>query len=366
MTRSVRILALITDGFGGHGGISRYNRDLLTALSQNDAVAEIVVAPRLGRSDQGELPPRVRQLPPVFNKVGYSLRAIRLAMTDGPFDVVFCGHILQVPLAAMVAQGMKAPLWVQLHGIDAWKCPKPVVRWGVEQARMVTVVSRYTKRKLLAWANVRPERVRVLPNTVSERFSPGPKSDRILDWYGLRGKRLLLTVSRLDAHDWEKGHHRVMGVLRELVERYPDLVYVIAGDGPGRGRFERMAQEHGVAERVKFIGKIDDRDLPDLYRTADVFVMPSTKEGFGIVFLEAMRSGIPVIGGSEDGSMDPLRDGTAGYAVPCDDREALIAAILSALERPRVSSSDADIFRFPAFSKHCAALLDHLLAASSC
>jgi len=366
MARSIRILALITDGFGGHGGISRYNRDLLTALSQSDSVGEIVVAPRLGRPDQGELPPRVRQLPPVFNKIGYSLRAIRLATMDGPFDAVFCGHILQVPLAATVAQGMKVPLWLQLHGIDAWKCPKPVVRWGAEQARMVTVVSRYTKHRFLSWANVRPAQVRVLPNTVSDRYAPGPKPVYLLERYGLRNKRLLLTVSRISLDEQYKGHDRVLAAIPELLRSFPDLVYVIAGDGNGRMKLEEIVREQGLRNHVKFIGRVNDDDLPDLYRAADVFVMPSTKEGFGIVFLEAMRSGIPVIGGNEDGSMDPLQDGTAGYAVPCDDREALIAAIRSALEQPRVSPSDADVFGFPAFSKHCAALLDHLLAAPSC
>jgi phosphatidylinositol alpha-1,6-mannosyltransferase len=105
-----------------------------------------------------------------------------------------------------------------------------------------------------------------------------------------------------------------------------------------------------------------DADLPDLYRAADVFVMPSTGEGFGIVFLEAMRSGIPAIGGNGDGSMDPLRDGTAGYAVSCDDRGELLDAIRSALERPRTGIRHADLFRFQEFSKHCAGLLDRCLA----
>src|SRR5215510_1220593 len=79
MTHHIRILALITDGFGGQGGISQYNRDFLTALSQTDSVGEIVVAPRLGRAKQEALPVRVRQQTPIFNKIGYSLCAMGVA-----------------------------------------------------------------------------------------------------------------------------------------------------------------------------------------------------------------------------------------------------------------------------------------------
>lgn len=362
MTRGIRILALITDGFGGQGGISQYNRDLLTAWSGVDAVGEIVVVPRVGQVEPGALPARVRQLAPVFSRVGYASYSVGVAATKGPFDLVFCGHIAHSALAAAIAGRLKVPLWLQLHGIDAWTCPRPLIRWGVEQSALVTVVSRYTKRRFLKWANIRPEQVRVLPNTVSDRFSPGPKSEAILEAYGLQGKQILLTVSRISTHDRYKGHHRVLTVMPDLLREFPDLVYVVAGDGNGREQLERLALEQGVAAHVRFIGRIDDAQLPDLYRTADVFVMPSTEEGFGIVFLEAMRSGIPAIGGNEDGSMDPLRDGTVGYAVSCDNRDELLDAIRSALEKPRSGIRHADLFTFSEFSKHCASLLSHCLA----
>jgi phosphatidyl-myo-inositol dimannoside synthase len=362
MTRGIRILALITDGFGGQGGISQYNRDLLTAWSGSDAVGEIVVVPRMGQAGSESLPARVRQLAPISNRVSYASYSVGVAAMKGPFDMVFCGHIAHSALAAAIAGRLKVPMWLQLHGVDAWTCPRPLIRWGVEQSALVTVVSRYTKRRFLRWANTRPERVRVLPNTVSDRFSPGLKSEAILEAYGLQGKRIILTLSRISVHDRYKGHHRVLAVMPDLLRKFPDLVYVVAGDGSGRGQLERIALEQGVAAHVKFIGRIDDAQLPDLYRTADAFVMPSTKEGFGIVFLEAMRSGIPAIGGNEDGSMDPLRDGTAGYAVSCDDRGELLDAIGSALERPRTGICHADLFSFSEFSKHCAGLLNHCLA----
>jgi phosphatidylinositol alpha-1,6-mannosyltransferase len=178
-----------------------------------------------------------------------------------------------------------------------------------------------------------------------------------LSEYGLRGKRILLTVSRISLDDRYKGHHRVLAVMADLLREYSDLVYVVAGEGNGMEKLQHLALEQGLADHVKFIGRVSDAQLPDLYRAADVFVMPSTEEGFGIVFLEAMRSGIPVIGGNGDGSMDPLRDGTAGYAVSCENRGELLGAIRSAIDNPRDSTDHAAIFNVTAFSKHCANLV---------
>ena len=363
---NIRILALITDGFGGQGGISQYNRDFLTALSHADHVNEIVVIPRLGEAEQKALPARVRQQAPIFNKIGYASYAMSIAAMRGPFDLVFCGHILHAALAAFIASRLKIPLWLQLHGLDAWTRPRPFIRWGVEQSDLVTLVSRHTKRRFLEWGNIQPARVRVLPNTVSDRYAPGPKSSQLLEEYGLQGKRILLTVSRISRQDQYKGHHRVLAVLPELLREFPDLVYVVAGDGDGREVLQQLAVQNGIANSVKFIGRVSEAQLPDLYRTADVFVMPSTREGFGIAFLEAMRSGLPVIGGNGDGSMDPLRDGTAGYAVSCESRVELLEAIRSAIEKPRDGAHHANVFSFTAFSEHCASLLSHCLAKAGC
>lgn len=106
-----------------------------------------------------------------------------------------------------------------------------------------------------------------------------------------------------------KGHDRVLEVIPSLLERFPNLVYVIAGDGDDRLRLEKLAKDLGVHAAVRFTGRIDNNDLPDLYRMADVFVMPSTGEGFGIVFLEAMACGVPAVGSDSDGSIDALGEG---------------------------------------------------------
>jgi glycosyltransferase involved in cell wall biosynthesis len=174
--------------------------------------------------------------------------------------------------------------------------------------------------------------------------------------YGLAGKTVLLTMGRQSVSDRYKGTDRVIEALPELLREQPDLVFLIAGDGSDRPRLERLAREHGVTEAVRFVGWVPDRELPDLYRLADVFVMPSTAEGFGIVYLEAAASGVPVVASAAGGAPDALRDGLLGVLVDPEKPENLVRGIHEALHRhpPR---EEVDRFAFRNFRAHCARLL---------
>jgi phosphatidyl-myo-inositol dimannoside synthase len=223
-------------------------------------------------------------------------------------------------------------------------------RWSAERARLITSVSRYTRRRFLSLAGVDPSCVRVLPNTVDSGFGGGAKSDALLDRYGFRGKRVLLTVSRLDPNERRKGHDRVIEALPAIVSAVPNAVYLIAGHGADRTRLEALAQSFGVANNVVFAGKVAPDELPQLYRLADLFVMPSAQEGFGIVFLEAAASGLRSIGGNADGSIDALADGAIGTAIDPNDKEALVRAILHGLDGGGPDPSGVSRFRFENFS----------------
>ncbi|WP_158290238.1 glycosyltransferase family 4 protein [Ramlibacter sp. WS9] len=341
------MLALVTDAYGADGGIAQYNRDLLDALSKSAGITEVVVLSRSGAATAGQIPPNVVQLPARPKKILYALAAINVALRSGPFDVVFCGHLYTAPVAAVAAKIAGANLWLQLHGIEAWDPPGRWRRWAAEQARLVTAVSRYTRDRFLGWAKLEPETVKVMPNTVDPRFTPGPRSDALLDRYDLRGKKILLTVSRLAAAERYKGHDLVLSALAALKSQHPDLVYVIAGDGDDLPRLQHLARDLGVAGNTRFTGFVKDEDLPDLYRSADVFVMPSTGEGFGIVFLQAIACGLPVIAADGDGSRDPLRDGADGALVTIGMPESLGRAIEEALARPRDAAGDSPFeFRY--------------------
>lgn len=349
----MRVLALVTDAFGGNGGIARYNCDFLTALSQSSAVREIVVLPRLGQGNASADAAKVNQLPPVRDKSAYSLAACATAARRGPFDLIFCGHIYHAPLAALLSKSLRAPMWLQTHGLDVWQRPDRIARLSVERSALITAVSRYTRRRLLGWCNIASSRVRVLPNTVRPMFTPGPDNADVRARYKLVGKKIILTVSRITKDDAYKGHSEVIGALPHVRRAHPDLTYVIAGDGDGRPDLERKALECSVLDCVRFVGHVGDDDILALYQSASAFIMPSTEEGFGIVFAEAAATGLPVIGGNEDGSLDALADGRIGRAINPRSQDQIVMALDDALAgRLHVNAHEVQRFAFQNFKAH--------------
>jgi phosphatidyl-myo-inositol dimannoside synthase len=352
----MNILALVTDAFGGFGGIAHYNRDLLTALAQCESGARVVVLPRMGRADRSELPRAVRQLEAKGGKIAYMIAAFRAAMSAGPFDAVFCGHLHMAPLGASVARILRVPLWLQLHGVEAWEPIGRMQRWAVARANLITAVSRHTRRRFLRIEGGAPARVRVLPNVVDERFAPGPKPSHLLDRHHLHGKTVLLTVGRLASDEQRKGHDLVIRALPSIAGTCPDVVYLVVGMGGDRARLETLAQRLGVADNVLFTGMVGSDELADYYRLADVFVMPSTQEGFGIVFLEAAASGLKVVGGNADGSTDALADGIIGMTIDPGSSDELVRAITHAMTAPPPDSAQARRFSRENFTRHVCSL----------
>lgn len=328
----MRVLALVTDAFGGQGGIAQYNRDFLQALTaapKDQEPTRIMVLP-LHASEKATVPVGIHQMPPRRGRFTYSLSALREALTD-KFDVVFCGHLSLAPLAALIARLKGSRLLIQTHGIEAWQRPNRLHRAAVEAADLVLCVSRHTRARVLSWAAIEPERVIVLPNTMGEAFTPGDASVLRARW-GLEDKRVLLTVGRMDSREKYKGHDRVIGLLPRLIAEGYDVAYVIVGDGDDVARLKSSAVEAGIEDHVRFVGTVDSATLVDAYRLADLFVMPSTGEGFGIAFLEAMASGTPALGLAIAGARDALADGKLGATTT---EAELVAAIISLLSGPK-------------------------------
>ena len=312
MTGGGRVLALVTDAYGAGGGIAQYNRDFLGALAAFPGVKDINVLPLSGGPNSGPLPVSVRQAAPAVGRLAFVFHAVWASLTS-PCDMIFCGHLHLAPLAAAIAAVRRVPLVTQLHGIEIWGPLSAARRWAIERSLVVLCVSRDTRRRVLEQTRIEPECALVLPNTVDPVYRPGdPLQARAR--FGLAdARRILLTVGRLDPREAYKGHDRVIAALPELLAAEPRLLYVIAGDGDDRLRLERLARDAGVSASVRFLGFVPAADLPDLYRAADVFVMPSTGEGFGIVYLEAMACGTPAVGLDAGGAPDALRDGTLGH-----------------------------------------------------
>ena len=324
----LKVLAFVTDAFGGYGGIAQYNRDLLDALAGSGKVS-VRVLPRLA-PDLAVTPPSLRQDVPRYSRSRYVASALRAALGERP-DIVFCGHLHMAPLCLLIARITRAKLIVQMHGIEAWPAPSRLHRAAVEAADLVLSVSRFTRATVLSWAAIAPERVMVLPNTVRAAFAPGDGSALRAAW-GFENKRMLLTVGRMAVRERYKGHDLVINAIPQLVAAGHDIVYLIVGDGDDQKRLEALARQAGVAERLRFVGAVQLPKLIEIYRAADLFVMPSTGEGFGIAFLEAMACGTPAIGLAVAGAKDALGDGELGVLAP---ESNLAAALMRALEREK-------------------------------
>lgn len=361
--RRLHVLALVTDAFGGHGGIARYNRDLLAALAAADNVESITVLPRETPDIANDLPLRVRQVAPIFSRSAYSIAALGLACALPERRVIFCGHIRMAPLSAALSRLTGAPLWLQVHGVDSWAAPPRHMRWGAERSDLVTSVSRYTRHRMIAgWWKGDPAKIRVLPNTVGEEFQPGPKPKALVERYGLAGKKILLTVSRISIFDRYKGHDSVIEALPAILKLHPEAVYAIAGDGDGLPWLKGFVEKLGLMAHVRFLGRVPEGELADHYRLADVFIMPSTKEGFGIVFLEAASCGLHVIGGKVDGSWDALREGHIGEAIDPLRQQEIVESVCRALEAPnRPDPNRSSVFSQAYFRSHVAGLVAQLI-----
>ena len=261
-------------------------------------------------------------------RVRYAIAAILHALVRR-VDVVFCGHLHFAPLAAFIAWMRGARLIIQAHGIEAWGPPQKHCRAAIESGDLVLCVSRHTRRALLTHSAIAPERVVVLSNTVRDIFTPGDGTS-FRQQHGLEGKRVLLTVGRLESRERYKGHDRIISALPGLLAEGHKVVHLIAGDGDDRGRLELLARATGVEERVRFLGDLSATELVGAYRAADLFVMPSTGEGFGIAFLEAMACGTPALGLAAGGAPDALADGRLGILVAEEELRASISRVLAA------------------------------------
>ena len=357
--KSAGVFALLTDGYGVEGGIARYNTALVSALSASAQIGHVTV---LARRAEPRAPPdgnKIQYLPPGATKAALTAAIIKQALSGARHDIVFCGHLNMVPLAWLLARRWGAKLWLQTHGIESWQRPSPHVRVVAEQADMITCVSRYTRRRVLEWCDIEPTKIRVLPNTLSEQFDMPSLPRGVSTLQAQHNSRTLhaLTVARLSASERYKGHDVMIEAIALLEPLGEHIQYVIAGDGDDRPRLESLTHRLSVSHRVSFLGRVAEADLPSLYDHADIFVMPSTGEGFGIVFLEACQRGCVVIASNADGSVDPLRDGADGYLVPPNDPRALADLLHLLAQSSTAPSLSANVFSKRAFDAHVNRLL---------
>lgn len=361
-----RILSLVSDAFGNSGGIAKYNRDLLTTASVSINISNVVALPRSFGQIKGleSFPLKLYyDINGIGGKWQYAREVIRILQYYHHFDLVLCGHINLLPLAFLAAQLKQAPLWCVIHGVDAWQPSKSrMVNWVVKRLDGFISVSEVTKERFVAWSGIADNLGFILPNCYDPTvYFPGPKQQYLLDRYDLKGKIVVMTVGRLADGERNKGFDEILENLPALVEKIPDLVYLVVGDGDDKGRLQEKATALGIKQRVVFTGFISEEEKPDIYRLADVYAMPSRGEGFGIVYLEAMACGIPTVGSKLDGGREALRNGQLGIIVDPQKPQEIQAGILQALAQEKGQiPAGLEFFSLSSFRQRVSQLLEHI------
>jgi phosphatidyl-myo-inositol dimannoside synthase len=354
----VRILLLTTDAFGGHGGIAQYNRNLLVALSAMPDVKEIVAIPRHASFPVGNLPPKLTYH---IEAIGGKARYFRtvLKVLGQRFDLVICGHVNLLSLAWLASIRSRAPLVLSVHGIDVWQPHESMlIRILLRQIDAVWSVSKFTQDKMAAWAKVAVERFHILPNTINlDLYGMAHKEPALVEQYGLRDHKVMMILARLASAERYKGVDELLEIMPDLLVCVPELAFLVAGNGDDRARLERKAKELGISDQVVFAGYIPESQKAAHLRLADAFVMPGRGEGFGIVLLEAMACGIPVVASTLDGSSEAVRSGMLGQVVNPDDRTALAQAITRALNTKKGIPEGLEYFSFANFQSRVQALV---------
>ncbi len=275
--------------------------------------------------------------------------------------VVLAGHPNLGPVVQamrMVAPGMKSI--VCAHGVDVWEPLGGLRRWALQHSNLILAPSKDTAEHVATEQGVPHERIRVLPWALDPQFEAliSPGSHPALPANFPAG-RVILTVGRWLTAERYKGMDTLITALPRLLTQRPEVQLLFAGAGDDRAWLEDLAEQNGVNRHVHFLTGLSYSELAACYSACEIFALPSRGEGFGLVYLEAMACGKPVIGGLHGGAPEVIQDGVTGYLVPHGDPiqlatslEALLADPVHAKEmgaraRQRVEHE----FRFNIFAK---------------
>jgi phosphatidylinositol alpha-1,6-mannosyltransferase len=267
-------------------------------------------------------------------------------------DVIHCGEIRPVGYAVWWAHSRtRVPYMIYVNGGDLLRERRKTARHWTKRvsayrllgdAAGVVANSQWTAalaRDVMREVGIAtpPPVAAIDLGTDPEQFRPSRDAGLLRARLGIADAPLMLTVARLVPH---KGQDVAVGALALVAPEFPRLQYVVVGTGDDEARLRALATTLGVADRVHFVGQLDDAMLADAYATSSVYVGLSrlhngiNVEGFGISFVEAAASGLPSVAGDSGGVRSAVRDGETGFVVPAEDDAAAASAIGAILRDP--------------------------------
>jgi glycosyltransferase involved in cell wall biosynthesis len=322
----------------GYGGIQYCNRLAVQAL--REAFGPSVMVHVLSRMDAtSALAAAVG--PPCYGAEGSRLKmgAKMLQLVNGgDCAALLLMHVNMAPVLPLCIR--RVPTLAMLYGIDAWRPLGWARRRGLQRATRLVSISEHTRRlaeEFNPWMKDLPHGICYLGIPTADHPSPGIPIPP-------EGSPYALTIGRMAGADRYKGFDELIRVWPRLQELRPGFKLVLIGDGPDRCRLEAQARQMGA--NTEFLGRVSDDDRDRFLRHCTCFCMPSRSEGFGLVYLEAMRLGKPVLAGSADAGSEVVLDGLTGRTVDPTNSEKLLAALLDITSPDSAKYGQAGLQRF--------------------
>lgn len=321
---SDRILYLVPDLFGPPGGIARYCQTVCRALMESDIFFSVLSLRDLATQETAATVLGTRPYRAFGgSRLAFILNAFQQTVRMRPM-IIMVGHPNFAPLGWLLARLTGARVVCFLYGIEVWERLAWHRRWPLSHMDCLIAISHYTAQQAISSNQLSAGKIRILYNCLDPQFDQ-PLERQVSTSYSL------LTVARISQAERYKGHDYVIRALPQILQRFPDLIYDVIGDGEGRPMLERLAQQVSAAEAVRFHGRVSDEELQQYYAQASIFIMPSTHEGFGFVFAEAMAYGMPAIGGNLDATPEVIVDGETGYCVNPTSVDEIAQAVMRLL-----------------------------------
>ncbi|WP_198654792.1 glycosyltransferase family 4 protein [Albibacillus kandeliae] len=332
---NTRIVFLGLQTYGRIGGIQRFNQRLVRALFKIVGSDNLVA--HFTQDEPKDIPSDLSGVVSVFEqrKAAYIYKSLRKAFSS---NILIIGHVNLLWLG-MIAKVFHPKLRVIMmaHGVEVWNDP------GFRKARFyepyfmkkldcIAAVSSYTANIMQREYGLPENIFMIFPNTVDPRIDA--------DHYPA-DPPFVLAVSRMDVHDRAKHIDQLIRAMAKLPSSSSSARLVIVGDGILRSELEELVREVGLSDRVEFTGSVDQERLIELYETATLFALPSSKEGFGIVYLEAWSHRLPVICSIHGASSEVVSDGIDGFAVDPSETEQLASKIVLLLQEPELAAKFA-------------------------
>jgi phosphatidyl-myo-inositol dimannoside synthase len=324
------------------GGVQRAGRHLAAVLSEFAATRQTECrllslndSPELHRMSVGE-----RQF--VFTgslggKTRFAATALRAATKHA--RLVLAGHVNLAPVAQAVRVfARETKVVVCAHGLEVWEPLSALRQIAVRGADLVLAPTEDTANHVMVQQRVTRERVRVLPWALDPQFEELIGARALLTPpVDFPEGRVILTVGRWMADERYKGMDTLITALPRLLTEWPDLQLVAVGEGDDQAWLEGIAEGRGVRRHVHFLSGLSYAEIAACYAACEVFALPSGGEGFGLVYLEAMACGKPVIGGAHGGAPEVIEDGKTGYLVQHGDAAQLATSLEALLSDPALA-----------------------------